>query len=145
MKNNLTRRSFCKATGQGIISMMAFNQSLAAERDRLLYIGTYTGGKSKSEGIYIYRMDATTGQLKLSSVVKGIVSPSFLAIDPGRRFLYAVNESGEFNGRKGGGVTAFAIDGKTGNLRKLNEQPSPGIPCYVSVHNSRKYVLAAHY
>src|SRR5262249_1166332 len=56
-----------------------------------------------------------------------------------------VNESSEFNGRKGGGVTAFAIDRKTGVLTKLNEQPSPGVPCYVSVHNSGKYVFAANY
>src|SRR5262249_22013743 len=75
----------------------------------------------------------------------GVSNPSFLAIDPKRRFLYAANESGEFAGKKGGGVTAFEIDRKTGDLRKLNERNSPGVPCYVSVHPSGRFVLAANY
>ena len=77
--------------------------------------------------------------------VKGVSNPSFLAVDPKRRFLYAANESGSFAGKKGGGVTAFAIDQKTGDLRKLNERHSPGVPCHVSVHPSGRFVLAANY
>jgi 6-phosphogluconolactonase len=109
----------------------------------LLYVGTYTNGKS--EGIYVYRMNPDGGELKHAATVKGVSNPSFLAIDPKRRFLYAANESGEFAGKKGGGVTAFAIDRKTGNLSKLNEQHSPGVPCHVSVHPSGRFVLAANY
>src|SRR5262245_5786093 len=145
MHNKLTRRDFCKTAGPGLVGLTAIKKSLAAQDERLLYVGTYTGGKSKSEGIYIYKMSAATGALKLSSVVKGIASPSFLAIDPSRKFLYAVNETPEFNGQKGGGLTAFAIDRKTGNLTKLNQQSSPGVPCHVSVHNSGKFVFAANY
>ncbi len=111
--------------------------------ESLLYVGTYT--KGKSEGIYVYRMNHATGELNLSSVAKSLSNPSFLAIDSNRKFLYAVNESGEFLGRKGGGLTAYAIDGKTGALLKLNEVSSPGVPCYVSVHQSGRFVLAANY
>lgn len=139
LNRNTNRREFLAAAGLGVAGLAAYG----AARDFLLYVGTYT--KGKSEGIYIYRMNATSGELKPVATVKGISNPSFLAIDPRRRFLYAVNESGEFNGKKGGGVTAFAIDQRTGDLKKLNEQQSPGVPCHVSVHPSGRFVLAANY
>jgi 6-phosphogluconolactonase len=139
LNRNTNRREFLAAAGLGVAGLAAYG----AARDFLLYVGTYT--KGKSEGIYIYRMNATSGELKPVATVKGISNPSFLAIDPRRRFLYAVNESGEFNGKKGGGVTAFAIDRRTGDLKKLNEQQSPGVPCHVSVHPSGRFVLAANY
>jgi 6-phosphogluconolactonase len=117
----------------------------AAANEWLLYIGTYTNTKSKSEGIYIYRFNAGTGEMKPAGVAKLDSSPSFLAIDAKRKFLYAVNEVGEFNGQKNGGVTAFAIDQKTGDLKQLNQQHAPGVPCHVSVHPSGKFVLIADY
>lgn len=145
--NQFTRREFVKASGLAALahSLPAYAQtgSKRKSNELLLYVGTYTRGKS--EGIYVYRMNLADGQLKHAATVKGISNPSFLAIDPKRRFLYAVNESNEFAGKKGGGVTAFAIDRKTGDLRKLNEQNSPGVPCHVSVHPSGKLVLAANY
>src|SRR5205085_8213384 len=117
----------------------------AAPNDMLVYIGTYTNGKSKSEGIYVYRMNLATGALTQASVATLKSSPSFLAIDPKHKFLYAVNEVNEFNGKKNGGVTAFAIDQKTGALKQLNQQGAPGVPCHVSVHQSGKWVLIANY
>jgi 6-phosphogluconolactonase len=145
--SQFTRREFVKASGVAALaqSIQAAAQDPTKQKSKelLLYVGTYTSGKS--EGIYIYRMDLASGELKHASTVKGVSNPSFLAIDPKRRFLYAANESGEFAGRKGGGVTAFSIDQKTGDLRKLNEQHSPGVPCHVSVHPSGKFVLAANY
>jgi 6-phosphogluconolactonase len=140
-QSNLTRREFVGATALGFTGMAAFGVQPA--RDFLLYVGTYTRGKS--EGIYVYRMNAATGELKPVATVKDVPNPSFLAISPNRKFLYAVNESGEFMGKKGGGVTAFAIDQKTGDLKMLNAQPSPGVPCHASVHPSGRLVLAANY
>ncbi len=145
--NQFTRREFVKASGLAALArsipVSAQTGSKRKLKELLMYVGTYT--KGRSESIYIYRMNLADGQLKPAATIKGISNPSFLAIDPKRRFLYAANESGEFAGKRGGGVTAFAIDRKTGDLRKLNEQNSPGVPCYVSVHPSGKFVLAANY
>jgi 6-phosphogluconolactonase len=144
--NQFTRREFVKVSGA---AALAYSIPAAAQdrskktNDLLLYVGTYTNGKS--EGIYVYRMNPDGGELKHAVTVKGVSNPSFLAVDPKRRFLYAANESGSFAGKKGGGVTAFAIDRKTGDLRKLNERHSPGVPCHVSVHPSGRFVLAANY
>jgi 6-phosphogluconolactonase len=107
-------------------------------------VGTYTSGKS--EGIYLYRLNLASGELKHFSTAKGISNPSFLAIDAERRHLYAVNEETEFQGKPGGAVSAFSINQQTGNLTFLNQQPSlGGAPCYVTVDGSGKFILLANY
>jgi 6-phosphogluconolactonase len=73
-------------------------------------------------------------------------SPSFLAIDPSLRHLYAVNEIQDNNGEKSGGVSAFTIDRETGKLTFLNEVASRGTdPCHVSLDKTGKYVMVANY
>ncbi len=109
-----------------------------------VYIGTYTGGKSK--GIYLLEMDATSGALTSKGVVGEVKSPSFVAIHPNHKFLYSVNEMDTLDGKKTGGVTAFAIDPKTGGLTQLNQQASGGAgPCYIVVDRVGKNVLVANY
>ena len=110
----------------------------------LVFVGTYTSGKSR--GIYVYRMDLASGKLTSAGVASGIANPSFLAVHPGRRFLYAVNEVRDFAGEKSGAVSAFSIDEKTGRLTLLNQQPSGGAgPCHLVVDSTGRNVLAANY
>jgi 6-phosphogluconolactonase len=110
----------------------------------IVYFGTYTGGESK--GIYIYRMDAATGSLTPAGVGEGVVNPSFLALHPGGRFLYAACEAGNFGGRKTGAVAAFSLDPKSGALTLLNQESSEGTsPCHVAVDRSGKNLLVANY
>jgi 6-phosphogluconolactonase len=110
----------------------------------LVYIGTYTHGKS--EGIYVYRMEKSSGTLSFVSKATGVNNPSFLAIHPQQNYLYAVNEVGEFAGKPGGAVSAFSIDPKTGELTYLNQQPSHGTgPCHLSVDKTGRFVLVANY
>src|SRR5438552_18909626 len=59
-----------------------------------VFIGTYTGEKSK--GIYRFEMDAATGKLTGKELVAETANPTFLAIHPNQRFLYAVNEIANF-------------------------------------------------
>ena len=117
-------------------------QTMAEQR--LIYVGTYT--KKGSEGIYVYRFDPDTGALDLLSKATGLDNPSFLAIHPTRRYLYAVNEVRGKGGSDGGAVSAFSIDPKTGELTLLNRQSAHGAStCHLSVEQTGKYVLAANY
>jgi 6-phosphogluconolactonase len=119
-------------------------QAGAKEGTAWVYVGTYTNGKS--EGIYLLEMNLATGELTPRGVAAKVKNPSFLAIHPNRRFLYAVNEIADFEGKPAGGVAAFAIDAKTGMLTLLNQQPSGGPgPCHVVVDPSGKNVLVANY
>ncbi len=109
-----------------------------------VYIGTYTRGRS--EGIYLYYMDKSTGALEFASVAGEIENPAFLAIHPQQSHLYAVNEVGQFAGKPSGGVSAFAIDQETGELTFLNQQSSQGPgPCHLSVDHTGQFVLVANY
>ena len=79
--------------------------------EMLVYVGTYTQPirfgtgrilEGKGEGIYVYRMDRASGALEAVSKATGIANPSYLAFDPSRRFLYAVNELKSCEGQPGG-------------------------------------------
>jgi 6-phosphogluconolactonase len=112
----------------------------------LVYVGTYTEG-SKSEGIYRMELDLATGKLSEPVLAGKAVNPSFLAIHPSGKLLYAVNETDRLGTTKGtGGVSAFARDDKTGDLKLLNQVPSKGAhPCHLITDRAGKHVLLANY
>ncbi len=110
----------------------------------LMYVGTYT--RSGSEGIYVYRIDPSSGALELASTASGVTNPSFLAIHPSGRFLYSVSEARGQDGKPAGGVAAFAIAPGTGALTLLNQQSSGGVgPCHVDVDKTGRYLFVANY
>lgn len=123
--------------------MGAFASSAVAD-ECLVYLGTYTGPKSK--GIYVARLDRAKGELSAPELAAETRSPSFLAIHPNGQFLYAVGEVNNFGGKKAGSLSAFSIDHKTGKLTALNQQTSGGDgPCHLVVDKTGKYALAANY
>jgi 6-phosphogluconolactonase len=149
LSDAVLRREFLKIAGVAGFALalpnVAFPESLKVGPAELpLYVGTYTSGKS--EGIYLYSLNLTSGELKRIDVTKDVKDPSFLALAPNRRYLFAVNEVEEFNGKKSGALSAFAIDQRTGGLRLLNQQPSlGGAPCYVTVDRTGRFALVANY
>ena len=117
------------------------------ETNLIIFVGTYTEPiGSKSEGIYVYQLDSSSGQLSLASVLKGVINPSFLDVHPHQNFLYAVNEVDNLEGQADGAVSAFSIDHNSGQLTLLNSQSSHGThPCYVSVERTGRFALVANY
>lgn len=111
-----------------------------------VYIGTYTENGSESKGIYAYRFDSATGRLTPIGLAAEATNPSFLAVHPNGRFVYAVNEVSNYKGEKSGAVTAFAINYATGKLALLNQvATNGGDPCYITVDKTGKFVLVANY
>jgi len=115
----------------------------------LLFVGTYTSSESQdtgSKGIYSYRFDESSGKLAPLGVAAETANPSFLAVAPGNKFLYAVNELQTYKGAPSGAVTAFTMDHQTGKLTQLDEVASRGAdPCYISFDRTGKYLLVANY
>lgn len=110
-----------------------------------VYVGTYTPPTGRAEGITVYRFDPASGALSPVSTVPN-PSPSFFAVDPARRFLYAVNEVEDEGGTVQGGVSAFARDRATGGLTLLNNQSSHGTsPCHLTVDPTGKWLIVANY
>ncbi|HEY2841598.1 MAG TPA: lactonase family protein [Pirellulales bacterium] len=116
-----------------------------AEASKLcVYFGTYSG--KESQGIYTSDLSLADGKLSEPRLAAEAVNPSFVAIHPNRRFLYAVGEVSDLGGKQVGGVTAFAIDPKSGDLKKLNQKSSGGGgPCHLSVDATGKCVVVANY
>lgn len=111
--------------------------------DYLVYFGT---SSRNAKGIYVSRFNATTGQLTAPELAGETANPSFLAIHPNRRFLYAVSEVNNFQGQRLGAVSAFAIDRVTGKLTLLNQVSARGAgPAHLTVDRSGKTVLVANY
>ena len=111
---------------------------------RLIFVGTYTGEASK--GIYAFRFDDTSGALTPLGLAVETASPSFLALSPNGRVLFAVNEVSSFEGAKTGSVSSFAIDPAKGRLTPINVQPSGGAaPCHLQCDRTGRFLAVANY
>ncbi len=121
-----------------ILSLTLFvNQSFS--QDYYLFVGTYTKGASL--GIYVYKFNASNGD---AQVIDSIASknPSYLAISPTGKYVYAVNENGSVEGE----VSAYTFDKANGKLTFLNKQLSGGLdPCYVAESKNSKWLMVANY
>jgi 6-phosphogluconolactonase len=125
-----------------ITTSLGAEAALAAEPGKFwVFVGTYTNGKSK--GIYRLVLDTASGKLSPPELAAELDNPSFLAVDPSSRFLFAVNEN---SGSRSGAVTSFALDRKSGELTRLNQQSTVGDgPCHLVVDAAGKNVLVANY
>jgi 6-phosphogluconolactonase len=129
-----------------LIVCVAVAAPTAHKDNYFVYVGTYTEEGGTSKGIYAYRFDPDDVKLTSIGLAAQTINPSFLAVHPNDRFIYAVNEVGNYKGQKSGAVSAFAIDRATGKLTLLNQVSSGGAdPCYVTVDKTGKYLLVANY
>lgn len=109
----------------------------------LVYTGSYSD--AKAEGIQVFRLDMKTGALTKVGGASGVTNPSFVALHPGGKFLYAVGETSEFAGKKVGAVASFSLDDK-GVPTFMNAQSSEGQgPCHITVDRMGKHALVANY
>jgi 6-phosphogluconolactonase len=128
-----------------LVAFTASAQKRIPNKPYLVYVGTYTN-KTTSKGIYGYSFDPGTGKLTSLGVAAESKDPSFLAVHPSGKYIYAVNEIDHFGGLKSGAASAFSIDRKTGKLTLLNQTTTRGAgPCYISLDKSGKFALVANY
>jgi 6-phosphogluconolactonase len=121
-----------------------FVDNVARAQQYRAYIGTYTGGSS--QGIYVTQFDSASGKIGDARLAAETRNPSFLAIHPTGKYLYAVGELEEFEGEKSGAVTAFKIDQESADLHPINHAKSSGEgPCHLVVDHSGRFVLIANY
>ncbi|MFM7070283.1 MAG: lactonase family protein [Planctomycetota bacterium] len=140
MTVRMTVAALCATALLAVLAVRAsgpvFGQAPVPEKFRV-YLGTYTENGSK--GIYQCELRMKDGSLTPVELVAETESPSFLAIHPDKKHLYAVNEGKAT-------VSAFSIDAASGKLTLLNSQPSQGgAPCHLTVDRSGRNVLAANY
>jgi len=109
-----------------------------------LFVGTQTVGASK--GVYAYSWDSVVGWLTPIGLAAEVAMPTYLALSPDKRYLFAANEVDLFHGVKSGGVSSFRIGPKAGQLTAINGVTTGGAgTCYVGVDPSGRTLLAANY
>lgn len=124
------------------LTLTSFSIGQLSPTEHYLLVGTYTTtSEGKSEGIYVYKFNSTTGEA--AYVSKAITeNPSFLTVSPNEKFVYAVNEGAKDKGS----IAAFSFDKTTGSLNYLNSRPSGGDhPCYVAIDKTGKWVTSGNY
>jgi len=127
-----------------VVALCLLTQRANAEVFRV-YIGTYTGDGSSSQGIYLCEFDTATGKLTEPRLVAEEANPSFLAIHPSQKFVFCVNELVEGEGRANARVTALSVQAD-GTLKRINSQPTlGGAPCHCNVDATGKSLLVANY
>ncbi|MBU4460835.1 MAG: lactonase family protein [Verrucomicrobia bacterium] len=128
----------------GLVAWIVAATAWTAGAAQTVYIGTYS--QRGSEGIYMSRLDPATGQLAAPTVAAKATNPSFLALHPKLPVLYAVNETGRYEGKPVGAVIAFAVDETTGALTELNREPTGGpVPCHLAVDATGSHLVIANY
>ena len=146
MKDDARRHVHCSCTFLRFMLLVSAMMTvpLAAQGAEVwTYIGTYTVQASK--GIYLAKFDMNTGKFGKPVLAAATENPSFVAIHPNKKFLYAVGEVGQYKGEATGFVRAFAI-GSDGKLKQLNTRKSAGAaPCHLVVDKAGKSVLVANY
>ncbi|MBX9945130.1 MAG: lactonase family protein [Reyranella sp.] len=110
-------------------------------RPLLAYVGSYTTPErnGRGNGINVYRVDRRSGAFTHLQHVGGLENPSFLAVDPSGRFLYAVHGDRSE-------ATAFGIDQGTGRLDLINRQPTGGYnPVHLALDTTGSFLAVANY
>lgn len=129
----LSRRSFVTLAGVAPFALQAKSSQYYA------YFGCYT--RKTSKGIHVSKFDPATGQLTEAELAAEVGNPSFVAIHPTNKYLYAVTEAGQE-----GAVTSFSIDRASGKLTKINQASSKGGgPCHLNVDRTGRSLVVANY
>ena len=118
--------------------------TIALSQKSLIYVGTFS--QRGSQGIYVFQFDRGKAALKLLQTVPGLESPSFITLDKTGRFLYSVNRGRADVNDKGGSVSAYAVNAKSGHLSGLNTRSSYGdAPCFIALDKTGKHAFIANY
>jgi 6-phosphogluconolactonase len=153
IRQGVSRRHFLKSAAAVALAHSALGSAQDVSRrmkmrKTIAYVGTYTGAVgsgSNGEGIYSFEVNESTGELIGRKLAAKAPDPSWIAIHPSKKYLYAANEVSDYNGSSGS-VSAFAIDEASGELSALNVVGSEGAdPCYLSIDASGSYAFVANY
>lgn len=124
------------------LTFLTLNFLVVDAQEHYLIVGTYDS--PQSEGVYVYTFNSNNGTAKEVSHIK-TSNPSFIAISPNKKYVYAVEEIAPESG-KGGDIAAFSFNAEKGSLTFLNRQLSGGDhPCHVEMDKTGKWIFASNY
>jgi 6-phosphogluconolactonase len=133
---NLAHSLFAARIAAAILFLTGLTSPCMANKS-MLYIATQNPEKM---GIAVAEFDSANGSLSAPRLITETRDPAHFTITEDGKHLYMCNTGTP------GGVSAFAVDRKSGALSLLNYKESKGRgPSYVSVDATGRYVLDANY
>jgi 6-phosphogluconolactonase len=143
----LNRRQFVQGVALApAVAQQWWSRGGEEAKRRLLFVGTQTVDGSASQGIYAYRWDPSSGELRKAGLAAASDNPTFLAVDPEAKYLYAANELTSFEGEAGGAVSSFTIDHAGARLNPINQMRSLGAgTCMIAVDAVGRNLFCANY
>lgn len=140
----MSRRRFVQSSSAVALGAGSWASFAKPAGERLLFVGSQTTNGSK--GIYAYNFNSATGELTEKGLAAEAEMPTFLALSPNQKTLFAANELDEYEGKKSGAISSFTIDRKSAKLMKINEVSAGGPgTCHVSVDHTGKCAFVANY
>lgn len=124
-------------------SLLALVLSGGAARaaDPVVFVSSFAAGEKG--GIHAYTFNG--GTLTPLKRTGGVSNPFYLALSPNGKTLLSIHAK-TFGGKDNEEVAAFALVGRTGELKPLNRQTTGGTAaCYLDVDKSGKTALVANY
>jgi 6-phosphogluconolactonase len=110
----------------------------------VLYAGSYAA--PAQAGIYAFTFDAATSVLTPRGSLAGIANPSFIALHPNGRWLYAVSETSVEQEGVPGAVWAVGCTREPWGLTAINQQASGGDwPCHLAIHSTGWWLVVSNY
>lgn len=136
---DLSRRGFGLLAGAGAAALAVPGSARALDGVRRAYLGTYTTQAGGGAGIGLASYRPGSGDLASTGVLRGLANPSFLALSPDRRMLYAVDERAE------GAVAAVRVGDGVAEVVGRARGTGGADPCHLSVHPGGRFLLTANY
>ena len=105
------------------------------------YVGSRTTRErnARGDGISVFKVDLTNGNLELVQLVKDLVNPSFLTLSRDGEFLYTVH--GDISD-----ISAFKVDRTTGKLTFVNRKSTHGKnPVHLAIDPTGKYMVVTNH
>src|SRR5258708_33461917 len=93
-----TRRSFMAGLALSPLAAQGIWAQSRKAGEAVLFVGT--GTNTGSKGIYAFHFDSASGGLQALGLAAEAPSPSFLALSPNGKTLFAVNEIDSYQGKK---------------------------------------------
>lgn len=129
-----TKRIIFAIVCRPLLFLIPFTYTMLHSAEVDVLIGTYTRD-GKSRGIYSFKLNTDSGTCSTPRLAAEASNPSFLALHPDGKSVYAVGDFVPVTQPPSGALLAYRYDRTTGLLQQTSMQATgpAGAPCHIAL------------
>lgn len=117
---------------------------MAEQRQLLVFTGSYA--EASDQGLRVFRLDESSGQLTETGSYAGLKNPTFIHVDAERKLLYSISEGVNAEGQKAGEAASFRIDDQEGKLKLISQRLTvAGTTCHIQRDQGNRFLSVTSY